>query len=110
MSPDWPLRIKVGFHDYILEDWPVVEAALAHRHGECDRNRKVIRVCRQFGDFKAAQTMLHEIMHACYCEYNIYDEDVEERTVGALSLALAAVWRDNPGVFAWIAAQIANEP
>jgi hypothetical protein len=109
MSP-WPDKIKVGFHDYVLEEWDTTSAAMATRHGECDKNYKIIKVCRRFGDFKAANTLIHEIMHACAMEYNLRDEDDEERTVGTMSIALCMVWRDNAVLFDWIADTIKAGP
>jgi hypothetical protein len=35
-------------------------------------------------------------------EYNLEDQDNEERTVTTLAAAFACVWRDNPALFKWI--------
>ena len=99
--PSFPAKIKIGYYTYLVEDWPPDRASLAQRFGECDRNEKVIRVCRQHGDHKAADTLLHETMHALYSEYKLEDADLEERTVGALALGLSGVFLDNPEFLRW---------
>ena len=98
----FPSKIKIGARDYVLEDWHPTHAAEDGKFGTCDTNYGVIRVCRNHGEQKAATTLIHEIMHAIYAEYSISPDDDEERTVHALSNGMAAVWRDNPAVFAWV--------
>jgi hypothetical protein len=105
----FPDRLRIGAHDYTVEDWPSTKAATSRRFGECRKNEKIIRVDRQWGPRTSAETLLREIMHACYCEYCIDGGDDEDRTVSALSSALAAVWRGNPNVFLWISRALVND-
>lgn len=102
MTIPFPKTIRVGLHDYEIEDWASREAASASRYGECSSLLRRIRVDRTHGQRQAASTLLHEIMHACFAEWHMDKVDDEERTVGTMSEAVSCCWRDNPGVFAWI--------
>lgn len=58
---------------------------------------------------EAANTLLHEILHACWYTAQIQDEDKEERTITAFANQLTQVWRDNPAVIAWIGGALGVE-
>ena len=97
-----PATIKIGYKDFAIIAWAVVEAMDANRYGETAHQAGVIRIDFSHGLHKSAHTLLHEIMHACSAFMGLVDEDKEERYVTALSNALATAWRDNPDVFAWL--------
>lgn len=101
MSPI-PTTVKVGYRDYAIIDWNPAHAARASRYGECVHPEREIRVSTEHGYREAAQTLLHEIYHAIFASFPVYEQDAEERIVTGLSACFAAVWRDNPGVIAWI--------
>lgn len=102
-APELPAKIKVGFRDFTLESpWDPVLSSDAEAFGQCHTREGIIKVCQRFGTRKAAHTLLHEIMHAVYWTYHIADDANEEATVSAMSQGVAATWRDNPSVFAWI--------
>jgi len=99
-----PASVKIGHLKYKIVEWAPRESVSADRYGECSHAEQVIRVTRMFGRPKQASTLLHEIIHAIWAMWSIHDGDNEERTVGMLEKGLAAVWVDNPDVFAWIGA------
>jgi hypothetical protein len=109
-----PKSVRIGYRDYTIENWASNMAAGAHRYGECDKMNGIIRVDTQFGPVKAANTLLHEIMHACCDIGEREDADNEERTVSVLAGTLTQVWRDNPDLVAFMSqalrtASIPNE-
>jgi len=57
---------------------------------------------------RAAETLLHEIMHGVYWAYGIDDKDDEERVVSTMAAGLQQVWRDNPELMAWITEAVAD--
>lgn len=97
-----PASVKVGYRVYRIEHWAPRSAAGSNRYGECSHAENVIRVDLSYGLVKAANTLLHELLHACCFVMRFDDKDDEERTVGALSNALTGIWVDNPDVIAWI--------
>jgi hypothetical protein len=99
-----PKSVKVGAWIYQIEQWDSTEAAGAERFGQCSTNNKTIKVDPLWGYKKAANTLLHEVVHAVYYEWNCQKDDPEERVVGCFSDGLTAVWHDNPGVMRWIGA------
>ncbi|MGI9486268.1 MAG: hypothetical protein ACR2RF_10405 [Geminicoccaceae bacterium] len=106
---DLPKTVRIGYADYRVQPWPHHEAAAAGRYGECSSYELVIRIDDGLLDrspLKAADTMLHEILHAIYWVYGVEDEDKEERLVGMMASALTQVWRDNPQVVAWLNEQL----
>ena len=57
----------------------------------------------QYGHRQGAITLLHEVFHCAFRFVDLQKSDDEERIVTALNHAVAALWRDNPVVFGWIA-------
>ncbi|MGE5163042.1 MAG: hypothetical protein ACM3IH_03325 [Sphingobacteriales bacterium] len=53
-------------------------------------------------DQQEAETLLHEVIHACFAVAAIQDKDSHERTVSMLSTCMAQVIRDNPGLIDWL--------
>lgn len=106
MRIGFPTSVRIGYHDFKVEEWSVVAASMASRYGECDHQAKTIRVTRSHGDRKAAETLVHEMLHAIFTEWVIEDEDKEERIVATLAGAICAAWRQNPEAFEWIREQV----
>lgn len=99
---DLPKSIRVGFRTFTVEQWDSRKAVAASCYGECDKLNGVIRVDTQFGPEKAANTLLHEVLHACWCIGYLDDEAKEEPVVGTLANQLTQVWRDNPEFVAFM--------
>lgn len=99
---DMPTKMRIGYRDYAVEVWPPNVACAARKYGECDSANSVIRIDTCYGPAVTAETLLHEVLHACYESGNIDGEDDEERTVSAMSKQLAQVWRDNPDFVAFM--------
>ncbi len=108
-GPSLPSQVKVGGFTHTIEDWDPREAESRDHFGECQRNRKLIRVDCSYGDRQSAKTLLHEILHVIYSEWSIKDSDDEEAVVDSMSNGLHAVYRDNPELMRWIADRLGGE-
>lgn len=98
-----PPSIRVGPFDYRIEVWTAMQAAGERKFGACSTCEQKISIQRDMPTaVKAADTLLHEALHAIFWVYNIQDEDKEERSVGILAVALVALHRDNPWLAGWI--------
>ncbi len=78
--------------------------------GECDHPMGTIRIRADIDPIKMANTMLHEVLHACFYIADLQDEDKEERTVTTLANQLSQVWRDNPALIDWLNATLRSLP
>lgn len=109
MTPPLPVSVKIGYRRFTIVDWNVRAAVGADRLGECDHSCSTIRVCTIYGWVKAANTLLHEIMHAVWVSQALSDDDHEERYVLAISNGLSAMMVDSPDVMAWITEGLGSE-
>lgn len=103
---DMPKTIRIGYRDFSVESWPSAIAMASDRLGECDKLNGILRVSDNLDGIKAANTLLHEVMHACWELAELDDKDEEEKTVGCLANQLTQVWRDNPKLVAFLNSQL----
>lgn len=107
-SPVPPPSIAVGVHRYsVATDAAVCEDLRSEvKRGTVDPDRLLIRVDVSAPFTLTADTLLHEILHACWNQTPLRerDEDDEERTVTALTPLLLGVLRDNPDLVAYLTA------
>lgn len=101
-----PASIRVGYRTYDIEVWSAMVASAGDRLGECDNLCGTIRIREDLPMVKAGNTMLHEVMHACWYVASLEDDDKQERIVNTLANQLTQVWRDNPELVAWINARL----
>ena len=97
-----PKSVKVGAWTYRIEEWPTRRAAADGKYGETDHAGSQILIDTGYGRQRATTTLLHELLHCVWRVWCSTDEDSHERTVTIFEEGLAAVWRDNPDVMAWI--------
>lgn len=107
--PDFPTKVRVGPFDFRIMLWDRHDSNGARRYGETCIQGLFIRIGEDTLLQKAADTLLHEILHACWWAADLDDADKQERTVGCLSTQLCIVWRDSPEVMAWIGRNIQPE-
>lgn len=100
-----PASVRVGAADIALIQWPPISATASTRWGEFSSMEHVIRIQMNMPTpQRAVEVLLHEVLHAIWWAYGINDHrGKEEPTVLALGHALAVLWRDNPGLGAWVA-------
>ena len=97
-----PATIKIGYKDFAIIAWAVVEAMDANRYGETAHQASVIRIDFSHGLHKSAHTLLHEIMHACWPPHIRSIGGTEESVVTSLTPNMLQVWRDNKALVQWI--------
>ncbi len=103
MADALPPSIRVGYRTYAIEIMSAMHSTSRDVFGECDNCVGIIRIRADLDRVKAVNTMLHEIMHACFYVAGLQDEDKQERTVTGLANQVTQVWRDNPALIDWIA-------
>jgi hypothetical protein len=92
-----PLYIAIGAASYEVilegEDWYQAEGCV----GMVDKEQFTIHL--YFDGRPAADclnTLIHELLHVCYQEYNIKPKCAEERTVTSLGYAMSSLLVQNP--------------
>ena len=108
--PPWPATIRVGYLTYRIVAVSAMVATGKDIFGECDNCLYEIRLREDLEPVKAANTMLHEVLHACWYVGGIADDDKEERTVRFLSNMLSQVWRDNPEWASAMQSRLTEQP
>lgn len=99
-----PKHVRIGCFNFEIEQWTAQDASSSARYGECSIMVQRIRVDTQYGPVRAANTLLHEILHACsrLGGYDDIENPNEEQTVSQFTDTLLQVWQDNPDVMEWI--------
>jgi hypothetical protein len=97
-----PGSVKVAAWVYKIVPWSTQEAARDNRWGETIHSEHTIKIDAGWGDKQAAVTLLHEILHAIWREWNIDEQSKQESIVSTLESGLASVFHDNPEVMHWI--------
>lgn len=94
-----PSSVRVGPYDFKIIS-PVQDQ---NNWGELSYTEHVIRLR---GNFPSPQmmvdTVLHELLHACWFTGGLGKKVGEERAVNTLSTQLTQVLRDNPELFMWM--------
>lgn len=108
-----PKTLKIGALDYQFRVVPSLkEEDGSGSWGELDYETWTISAERvQPSAAFAADTLLHEIMHAVWKEVGLgetVDSEVEEKIVKALTTGLVGVLRDNPAVVRWLAKRLGS--
>ena len=98
---EMPKTIKVGYRDYVVEEWSPRDASAADRSGECDRLNGVIRIRTDVQPQFVAQVLWHEVLHAAY-DMGDLDTSDEEKIVTVLANQTMQIFRDNPDLLAFI--------
>jgi hypothetical protein len=105
--PPLPKQVRVGYLTYAIKPMSDEVSEAGKMMGHCDNSEALIRIWTGSSAHQAANTLLHEILHACWHVGSLGDvcddRDVkEEIAVSIFSNQLSQVWRDNPDVIAWI--------
>jgi hypothetical protein len=95
-----PTSVKVGHLDYKI----IVAVLPDNDYGNCDSHTQVITLTPNQTPQSAADTLLHEILHAIYNDSGLFSikRPDEEITVRLIATWLKGVFRDNPEVTAFI--------
>ncbi len=95
-----PKSVRVGPYEI-----PVIIMELDDDvQGEFSFGKLAIRLSpKQPSAVFAADTVLHELLHAIWRVYNLKVGDDEERTVTTLAMAMIQLFHDNIVLVAWLA-------
>ena len=95
--------LRIGYRDYQVQTWPSKTAQTHGACGLCDPVNAIIYVSEDRTGYDAADTLLHEILHAIFHMADIdAEKDGEERIVSRLAPMMVQVWRDNSELRKWL--------
>lgn len=104
-----PTTIKIGIYVYTLKHWHPAEAEEKECLGLCDRFNFIIYVRNDLPDSSFAETLEHEINHACWHAAALKSRAQEETVVNRLTPVMIMARRDNPDIYGWIDKAIAQK-
>lgn len=103
LNASLPAFVRVGPYDIALTPMGGIDTYARRAVGQFSARELTISYAREApSKVDALDTLLHEINHAIFWAYRIYDEDKEERTVGTFATGWTQVYRDNPWLLEWI--------
>ena len=108
MNPPKKVRIGHAFFDVKTDPATVLDLATNNNSGESDGNRLVLKVRPDYPFQTVAETLLHEILHMCLFVTGtdqMLEDDVEEKVVRPMAMALFGVLRDNPKLVQFLTSQ-----
>ena len=91
-----PSSIRVGCYDVLVQTMEDREAMSHGIYGHYASTEHIIRINEDLSPIKMLNTLMHEVMHACYDIGGLTDEDEEERIVTIMANICTQVVRDNP--------------
>jgi hypothetical protein len=105
-----PAKVKVGPHTYtVVVDRAAIDRLSAEggekRLGECDAQRLTITVDPDQAPSQLADTLVHELLHACFDLIGAGEDisnETEEKLVRRLSPVLVSMIKDNQRLASWI--------
>lgn len=104
-----PKSVRIGYRTYQIKEWSKEDARGAGFDGWCDRTAHIIKVRTDPGPIEAANTLLHEILHACWTNLPGISGDQEEAAVSMLSDNMLQMWRDNPEIIRFISKAVSEK-
>jgi hypothetical protein len=104
-----PSIVRIGVYEYTLVHWDPDEADEEGCLGTCNRFDFIIRVRDDIPDSSFAETLEHEINHACWHAAALKTKAAEETVVNRLTPIQMMARRDNPEIYAWIDRAIAQK-
>jgi len=101
-----PESIKIGATDYEIKQLPAADSS--HTAGKCESfvPSPYIALSPDLVGGAAVDTLIHEILHACWSFFNLPKKLKEERAVTVMASGLAMVLRDNPEILKAIQAEL----
>jgi len=92
-----PKKLKIGYKTYKVVSQDASDIRRSRGGvGSCDHNTSLISVDTSISDeTEQLNTLLHEILHACYCVGDLEGGESEEKVVSVLANVLLQVLQDN---------------
>lgn len=100
-----PSSLRIGYRVYRVKPMPADSDEV---HGCCNHIQCVIRVePTPNNPPEAANTLLHEMLHAIFAVYSLPEKELTEETVvSAVANGLSASIQDNKAAWDWIIDQL----
>lgn len=103
MTTELPTTLKIGAHDYKIEWFTHATGDALKEWGFCHVDEQTIGLSKRMGRTKAAETFLHELLHALTWLFDLEaKQEAEEHYVCRLARGLTIVFRDNPALLPWL--------
>jgi hypothetical protein len=96
-----PSRVKVGVHEFRILRPAAPKRNAEELLGWCDTEKLTIEVKRGMEKSKAQETLLHELCHTTTENADVSYEQ-EEKLVNAIAEGLLRIFKDNPGLVAYL--------
>tara|TARA_R100001530_G_scaffold28568_1_gene22598 strand:- start:273 stop:608 length:336 start_codon:yes stop_codon:yes gene_type:complete len=92
-----PEKIKIGYQDYVFQEWGKNLASSNEAYGEFFQKEKAIGLSKTDTGISHANTLLHELLHGVMFQWNTnLSEKDEEKTCSTIANGLTTIMRDNP--------------
>lgn len=92
------MNLKIGHLTYEVQEVAKEHMDNAHRYGDCNHDKQLIRLSDDMTQERYNEVLLHEIIHAVFNAQNIKVDDEEDITT-RLANGLSAVLTQNPDLF-----------
>ena len=91
-----PTSLKVGYRVIKVLEWEGANERGSDELGLYSSSKGIIKIDTSQSKEDVLNTLIHEILHACYHNGNLQPGDCEERIVTVLANNLSQVIQDNP--------------
>jgi hypothetical protein len=91
-----PSSIKVGCYDIAVHELKELESLSHGIHGHYSDLEHCIRINKDLSPQVLANTLIHEVLHACWAYGALGAEEEEEQVVTVLANVFTQVVQDNP--------------
>lgn len=102
--------ITVGYQN--IEVRLVQIGLLEGVYGHFCKKKNYIALCEDQNPPEAANTLIHEVLHAIYTHFDLAagsaEKDPQEHIVTALANGLTQVFKDNPAFYKWIGERLGH--
>ena len=90
-----PKQLKIAGKTVIIELIDLEQAQEEEVWGQFMADEMKIQICAEHKPEFVLDTLIHEILHACYSYWNMQDHDDEERIVHTMASALQGLFTEN---------------
>lgn len=102
MSHNFPEKIKVGPYLYNIHEVDGQWSEDHEAHGKCNTQTHNIWINTTYDSAHVLDTLLHELLHALWSQYNLKDKEEEEDVVTRLATGLVQLLLDNKHLLKFI--------
>lgn len=96
-----PTTLKVGLYTYRIK-WVRRKAYDRENFAYCDSNNLILFLPSMQTKERIREFFFHELTHALFHHYQLGDDADEETIASCLGRGIAALFKDNPWLAAWL--------